>query len=123
MSKLVYEPKRNRTIILSKCVSIIILVCISILLAFSFAIIMGFDEIFTSVITILPLIGLIEIGLGSFFMLGISESTYAYRAGLNPVYGETILKDRISYRTRQLLDGLNLIITGVILIIPAFFIV
>ncbi len=121
--KLTYEPKIEslKDVLLSKAIYILFLVLVSTILTLLLAILFGNKSIQESTVDYIAILGFIEVGLGAIFSLGVSEVAYASRSGLNPVYGETITKDRIHYHTTQILTGINLIFSGIILLVLGTF--
>jgi hypothetical protein len=79
------------------------------------------SNFFNELSNIIFIICVIEIGLGSFFALGISEVAYASRSGQNPFYGEAIMRDRMKYHSTQIFNGLYLIFSGFILLLLAYY--
>ncbi len=107
----------TKNVVFNKLVETSILVIVSGIFAFISAIFISSENIITGTVNIMGIIGLIEIAFGSFFGVGFSEVAYASRAAGNPIYGETIFKDRLNYRTKQLISGFNLVFSGVLLLL------
>ncbi|MHA1994491.1 MAG: hypothetical protein ACW97Z_08135 [Candidatus Hodarchaeales archaeon] len=117
------EPKIEsvRSVILTKAVQILVLAFLSVILSAFLAIFLGEGSIIESTISFIAILGFVEVALGAIFSLGVSEITYASKSGLNPVYGETIMRDRIRYHTTQILNGINLIFAGILLMLLGTF--
>ena len=89
----------------------------SVIVSFIIALVIGSEDIITTTINIVGIFGLVEIAFGSFFGIGFSEVAYASRSAGNPIYGEMLFRDRLNYRSKQLMTGFNLIISGAILLL------
>ena len=113
------EPKIEsmKDVLLAKGLQIFELAILSLVISFLLALLMSRRPIEESIIQFIAILGFIEVAFGAIFSLGVSEVAYASRAGLNPVYGETITRDRLRYHTTQILNGINLIFSGVILML------
>ena len=84
--------------------------------------ILGSKDFFYDFINWTTLVALGMVVLGSFYMVGTSEVAAASRSLANPQLAETIAKDRINYRSKQLSQGAYLIIAGIINFIISFII-
>ncbi len=117
------EPKIEsvRSVLLTKAVQVLVLAFLSIILSVFLALLLGDGSIIESTISFIAILGFVEVAIGAIFSLGVSEVTYASRAGLNPVYGETITRDRLRYHTTQILNGINLIFAGILLMLLGTF--
>ncbi|MHA1975446.1 MAG: hypothetical protein ACW98I_00965 [Candidatus Hodarchaeales archaeon] len=117
------EPRIEslKDVLIAKATHILVLVILSVGLSFLLAILMGEKPILESMLEFIAILGFGEVAFGAIFSLGVSEVAYASRSGQNPVYGEAIMKDRLRYHTTQILNGINLIASGIILMLIGTF--
>ena len=118
-----YEPQTESvsSVLMAKAVQIFVLIILSLILSIFLAIFLGEETIVESTINFVAILGFVEVAFGAIFSLGVSEIAYASRTGQNPVYGETIMKDRLQYHTTQILNGINLIFSGIVLMLLGTF--
>ena len=115
-----FKPESLTSILLSKIVNVIALAVLSIVISGIISILFLILQVAYGFNEILSILGIIEILIGALFTTGFTENSFASQTFQNPLYTETVITDRIKYRSVQIFQGLNLIFTGFIISILAY---